>query len=258
MVIGGGPAGMEAAKTAASRGHEVSLYDLNNELGGQLILAGIPPFKDRIQKLNRYLSAQVNKAGVQVKLSTMVTVEIVQEIRPDIVVLATGIKPYTPKIQGVDQNFVVHASDALTGEAEIGEVVIVMGGELVGCETADFLSEQGRKVTILRRGPKMAARLMPMIRYPLLDRLETKGVKFMTGVSYRSITNNGLMITDHYGKEQNIAADTIVLATGAEVNNELSTILSNMAIEIHKVGDCVKPRGIIEAIEEGRRIGMVI
>jgi NADPH-dependent 2,4-dienoyl-CoA reductase/sulfur reductase-like enzyme len=258
LIVGGGPAGMEAARVAASRGHEVILCEKEERLGGQLVVGAIPPHKGRIEPLTNYLVIQVKKLGVRVELGKEITLTAVQELKPDVVVLATGVLPLVPDIPGIDSINVVNAEDILNGKVVTGGRVIVLGGELVGCETAEFLAEKGKKVTITRRGLSMATKVGPSLRERLLDRLAEKGVTMLTGVKYDAITERGLAITTSDGRKETIEADTIVLATGSKANRELLTGLKGMVSEIHLVGDCVEPRGIREAIDEGFRIACVL
>jgi len=257
VVVGGGPGGMEAARVAALRGHEVVLFDDGDELGGQLLLAVKPPFKDTIDTFRRYLVGQVTKLGVELRLRQRFTVEMLSGLKPDVVVLAAGVKPFIPQIPGAHGDKVLQANEVLTG-AETGERVVVIGGELVGCETALYLVEQGKKVTIMRRGPKLATKVHQFIREPLLGRLQFKGVSMLTGVEYEEITEAGVVIRTGEGERKVIEVDTVVLAAGAVPNTELLAALQGKAARVFSVGDCAEPRGIREAVEEGYRAGIEI
>jgi 2,4-dienoyl-CoA reductase-like NADH-dependent reductase (Old Yellow Enzyme family)/thioredoxin reductase len=258
LVVGGGPAGMEAARTAAMRGHEVVLFERKEKLGGQLLLAAVAPHKEVISHLNKYMAGQLKKAGVQVLLRREVTAESVKAIRPEVVVLATGSTPFVPGIPSSRRDNVVLALDVLAGKEEVGNRVVVIGGELVGCETADYLAQKGKTVIIVRRGPSMAANLNPRARDNLLARLTRNGVTMLTGVRYEEITDKGLVITNKEGQRQNIEADTIVLATGAIQNTELAKQLEGQDIALHLIGDCVTPGKIADAIRDGARVGREI
>jgi 2,4-dienoyl-CoA reductase-like NADH-dependent reductase (Old Yellow Enzyme family)/thioredoxin reductase len=256
IVVGGGPAGMEAARGAALRGHKVTLYERQSELGGQLILAAQPPYKQELALLNRYLARQLEDSAVQVKLSVEVTPELLTKDKPDAVILAAGSTPQIPEIPGVTKDKVVTAMDVLSGRVDVGEKVVVIGGELVGCETADFLSQQGKKVTVVRRGPKMASKMFPINRHALLARLKEKGIALVTGVKeYEAITDEGLVVIDSQGKRRTLEADTIVLAAGAITNDQLAKTTEGKVGEIHLAGDCVQPRRILDAIHDGARLG---
>lgn len=258
LVVGGGPAGMEAARVAALRGHTVILWEQEPRLGGQLNQAAIPPYKDRIGALTKYLQIQLNKLGVDIKLGKMATADMIEEVGPDVVVLATGVKPFIPEMLGIDEARVVLARDVLEGGIKIGNKVAIIGGELVGCETAEFLAEKGRKVTVMRRGPEMALRMSPTLRPFLLNRLTEKGVALLTEVKYDEVTTRALVVMTKEGERKNIAADTIVLAAGSIPNKELYEEVKGKLPEVYLVGDCVRPGTIREAIADGYHVGLKI
>lgn len=272
VVVGGGPGGMEAAVVAAERGHSVTLYEKNSELGGQLVLAAIPPNKSRILKLKRYFVTCMAKAGVKVELAKEVDVTLIQKISPDVVVLATGSSLLAPNITGINTANVVTFEDVLIGRTRIGKKVIVIGGGKVGCETADFLARRGKKVIIvemldvimkeatkeielptIRTADAVTKEMVSSsrIRSALLDVLTTEGVNMMTETKAVEITKGGLIVATREGVRQTIDADTIVLATGAKPNVELIQALEGKVPDVYCVGDCVKPRTILEAIHEG-------
>jgi 2,4-dienoyl-CoA reductase-like NADH-dependent reductase (Old Yellow Enzyme family)/thioredoxin reductase len=272
FIAGGGPAGMEAARVAALRGHKVTLYEKNRKLGGQLILAAIPPYKKDIAALNAYMVNQVKKAKVKVELGKALTAEEVKKNKPDVVIIATGVKPLFPTsedIPGIDTlKNVVTAEDVLLGKAKVGDRVFIVGGDLVGCETAEYLADQGKQVTIARRSRFMANKMNPDMRMLLVDRLRNKGVRMLTGVQYQQAVDDGVRVHVRGGitsmaeiaadAMKNFPADTIVLAAGSVPNNELRAALDGTGVEIKVVGDCVEPRSILEAIKEGWRAAMEI
>ena len=255
LVVGGGPGGMEAATVAALRGHQVTLCEKEGRLGGQLLLAAIPPYREPIAELNQQMAGQLRKAGVEVKLNYEATPELIARAKPDAVVVAAGSTPAIPEIPGVKGKNVVSALDVLSGRAKVGNRVVVLGGELVGCEVADYLADKGKKVTITRRGPEMAVKVSQRERDALLARLERQSVTMLPGVKYEEITAKGLVITDKEGKKRTLEADTIVIAAGATPKAELAEKLKGKVPEVHLVGDSVEPRRILEAIDDGARVG---
>jgi 2,4-dienoyl-CoA reductase-like NADH-dependent reductase (Old Yellow Enzyme family)/thioredoxin reductase len=257
VVVGGGPGGMEVARVAALRGHKVVLFDDGDELGGQMLLAVKPPFKETIETFRQYLVRQVTKSGVELRLRQRFTADLLAELKPDVVVLATGVTPFIPQIPGIQSKKVVQASQVLAG-AETGEWVVVIGGELVGCETALYLAERGKKVTIMRRGPELAIKVHQFIRIPLIGRLQYRGVSILTGVEYEEVTDSGVVFRNGVGERKVVEADTIVLAAGAKPNTELLASVEGKVSHVLCVGDCVQPRGIREAVEEGYRAGLDI
>lgn len=255
FVVGGGPAGMEAARVAALRGHKVTLCEKKERLGGQLIVASQAPYKEPIGALSRYLERQVMKAGVTVKLNCEITPQYVIMEQPDVVILATGASPVIPDIPGIDRPNVVHALDILSGHKEAGDRVVIIGGELVAVDVAQFLAARGKKVTMVRRGPEMITKVvMPHFRKPILERLGQKGIIMITGVRYERITEKGLIIIDSEGHRQIIEADTIVVAAGAKPNQELAKQLEGKVPALYRIGDCVEPRRIREAIQDAALI----
>jgi len=258
LVVGGGPGGMEAARVAALRGHKVTLWEKEPRLGGQLIQAAIPPQKDRIARLTIYLQTQLKKLDVEVELGKEATTTMIEEFKPEVVVLATGVKPLVPEIPGMNPAHVVQAGDVLEGKVETGDRVVVIGGEVVGCETAEFLAEKGKKVTVTRRSPEMALGVGRTLRAFFLGRLLEKGVTLIPEIKYNEVTSNGVVVTTKEGEKKTIEADTVVLAAGAIPEKKLYQGIKGKVPEIHCIGDCVAPRTIRDAIAEGYRIGLEI
>lgn len=258
LVIGGGPAGMEAARVAALRGYQVGLWEKSSRLGGQLIQAVIPPHKDRIEPLIRYFLDQLKKLGVRIESGKVATAAKVEEFQPEVVVCATGIKATVPEIRGLSQANVVQAGDVLEGKVKVGDKVVIIGGELVGCETAEFLAEKGKKVTVTRRGPEMALKVEGVLRPFFLQRLLEKGVTLLTNIHYNEVTAQGLVVTTKDNEKKVIEADTIVLAAGSIPDQELYQEIKGRTAEVYLAGDCVEPRKIRDAIADGYRIGLEI
>lgn len=258
LVIGGGPAGMEAARVAALRGHKVTLLEKGSRLGGQLITAAVPPYKDRIAPLYKYLEKQLQKLGVSVQTGKEAAAAAISEYNPDVVVMATGVKPFVPDIPGLDKAQVVQAEDVLEGKAKVGKKVAIIGGELVGCETAEFLADQGKEVTVMRRGPEMATGVGPTTRDFLLSRLLDKGVTLLREVRYDGVSPKGVIVTTRDGEERTIEADTVILAAGSVPDTGLYEAVKGKVAEVYHIGDCVEPRTIRDAISEGFNIGRKI
>ena len=149
LVVGGGPAGMEAARVAALRGHAVMLYDANARLGGQLLWASMPPLKETLHAFRDYLVTQLTKLGVRIQLGEEVTSELVASMRPDVIILATGARPIVPEIPKGDGGTLAAAESALDGKINVGTKVVVLGGGMTGAETAEWLADQGKHVTIV-------------------------------------------------------------------------------------------------------------
>lgn len=254
LVAGGGPAGLEAAYIAATRGHDVVLYEREEGLGGQLILASIPPHKGDLEVFMNYLVSKVKEAKVKVKLKSEVTPEIVEEESPDVVIIATGATPIIPKILGVNLPNVVTAWDVLLGKVTVGDSVVIVGGGMVGCETAEFLVDKGKSVKIVEMLEKVAVDVEFRTRTFLLERLREKGVELLTRVKVEEITGEGV-IASRNREKLFLMCDTIVLAVGARPERKLADFLGRKNREIYLIGDCLKPRKLMEAVEEGFFVG---
>ena len=206
--------------------------------------------------LKPYLERLLIKAGVKVKLGEEATPKTVLKQYPDAVIIATGAKPVRPNIKGLEKANVVDGLDLLAGKVKVSNRVVIIGGETVGCEVAEVLSEQkGKDITILRRGSELLVKTrVPHLRYTLIRRLEERGVKFQLGVTYQKANNKGLLITDKDGKEQFLQADTIILAAGAQPDIKLVYELQGNVPELLVIGDAMEPRLILQAIHEGFKV----
>jgi 2-enoate reductase len=258
LVIGGGPGGMEAARVAASRGCDVTLWEQSDRLGGKLRLAAAPDFKQNIRPLIRYLSAEVEKAGVKVELKKHATPALVQRHKPDVVIIATGSKLSMPNLPGIEQEHVLSTVDLFEGTQPVGERVLVIGGGLCGCEAAAHLARQGKKVTIV----EMARQLIPEGRnvntmLAIKALLAENQVEVMTSAKLVEVTKGGVIVEGDNGR-QALAADSVVIATGFTPDLSLRDALEETVPEVVAIGDCVKPRHILDAIWEGFHAARVI
>lgn len=259
LVVGGGPGGMEAAIIAKQRGHDVTLYEKSNMLGGQLQLASKGPGKQEFDNLTWYFATQLKKLGIRVELRQEVTPSLVSKIRPDVVIVATGATPELPNIPGIELDNVVTANDVLSGAAVIsGKKVVVVGSGVIGVEVTDFLVERGKQVTLVGRRPIIGWNIGAVtLRASLYRRLSNKGVKFLNNTHLHEITNKGVVVSRD-GERQTLDADTIVLATGMESCGELAKQLEGKVAEVYTIGDCVEPRNALAAIYEGWRVARTI
>jgi len=264
LVIGGGPAGMEAARVAALRGHQVTLIERTSKLGGQLLLASFPPLKQEYTCAIQYLAHQVKKAGVKVELNREVDSTIVETFQPEVIILATGAVPLLPKdIPGIDQKYVVTAWDVLAGRTLVGPKVVVVGGGKVGCETADFiahpvddLTPKGNRVTIVEVLENVALDEKSMARSLLIQRLKSKGVEIIVGAKVMEILPDGVKYLKEGREETLLGVDHIVLAMGAKSENDLGEKVTGIPTFI--IGDAKHPRTALEAMAEGWEIGRKI
>jgi 2,4-dienoyl-CoA reductase-like NADH-dependent reductase (Old Yellow Enzyme family)/thioredoxin reductase len=251
VVVGGGPAGMQTAIVAAARGHDVTLFEERAALGGQLVEAALPPGKGPIAPLTRHLSAQIAKNAVTVRLGTRATRAVIEELHPDAVVLAAGRAEFVPRIPGAEHAQTALAGDVLTGKAAVGLDVVILGGELVGCETAEFLVERGRRVSIVEIRDQLMFRTRPMFRAPMLRRLAEEGVRMFAGVTRERFESNTMIIELNGADTVLLPCDTIVYATGGLPNDALRNELAGRVPAIHAVGDCTEIGDIAAAIGQG-------
>jgi len=249
LIIGGGVAGMEAARVAALRGHRVSLYEKSNRLGGHLVEASAPEFKDDLRLLRNYYEGQLRKLKVAVALGTEATAQMIREMKADVVIVATGSTPIIPAIPGIEKNRVVTAIDVLLDTKKAGEKVIVVGGGLVGCETAVSLAQQGKRVTVVEMLEGILPDLFEANKQHLFKMLAETGVTVLTDAQLARVTDEGALIVNKRRRYQaHIKADTVVLAVGLKPEVQLARALEGVGIEVHSIGDCREPRKIIDAI----------
>ena len=253
-VVGGGAAGMEAARIAAQRGHAVTIYKASDHLGGHLIEAGAHEFKKEIRQLNDWYKRELAEAGVTVKLNTPVTVENVAEIECDAVIVATGSKPVM--IKALDKAVV--SLDAIHNPSSVGDKVIVIGGGLVGCEIAMEHAMNGKEVTVVEALPAILSSGIPA---PLPNMMMIQqefakyGVKVMTNATVKEVTDTGCVVEVN-GTEETLTADTVISAVGFRADNTVSELFAGKEVKV--IGDAVQAKTILNAVWEGFEAGSKI
>jgi len=262
LVVGGGPAGMEAARVSALRGHRVTLWEKGKTLGGNLIPAAVPDFKDDYKLLLNYLTAQVRKLTVTVEFEKEATPSAIQEFKPEVLFIATGASHIIPEIEGIEdareKRKAITAVEVLLGKGEVGERVVVIGGGLIGCETALYLAEKGKKVTVLEILDTVANDMVWGNALELIKLLDDNAVTILTSSNTRRITEAGVYFTDEDGEEKMLEADTIVIAVGMKCNSEMIRDINDKVCEVYAIGDCAEPRKLLSAIWEGYRKGRLV
>ena len=256
LVIGGGPAGLEAARVAFLRGHHVTLIERDSRLGGQLWLAEVPPGKAEIRPFREYLVRQVEELGVTIELGTAVTVGLVRERSPDAVIVATGATPVEHNgQQKAAEMSILSAWSVLSGHTPPGGRVVVAGGGATGCEVADHLAAQGKAVTIVEMESEFARDMNPLgegMRYFLLERLAKQGVAMLSGVKFVGVEGRQVLLEKDGGRMGPLEADAAVLSTGVRPCNDMNqTNLNRFVPTVRVVGDSSKPRTILDAVWEG-------
>jgi 2-enoate reductase len=258
LVVGGGPAGMEAARVAALRGHKVTLWEKEEVLGGNLIPASVPDFKVEYRRLLEYLVTQIKKRGVVIELGKEATPSLVKQMNPDVVFLATGATPIIPEIPGIGNEKVVTAVDLLLGKKEAGESVVILGGGFAGSEAALYLANQGKKVAVVEILDTIASTMYSANRWHLLKLLDEANVEIFAHTTASEITDEGMIIKDKDGEEITLKADTIAVAVGLKSQDGPWEALHDSIPEVYPVGDYAEPRLVINAIWEGFRRARLI
>jgi len=259
LVAGGGPGGLEAARVAALRGHDVTLCEKSDRLGGQFWIGSLPPGKQELTRAIKWLSIQAKEAGAKIQLGKEVTRDLVEELNPDVVIVATGGAPLIPTdILGIEKSKVATAHDVLTERVRCGPNVVVLGGNMVGCEVAEWLGFHRKNVTVIEMQDEIALDVDLFSRAFLIERLAQFGVKIVTGARVKEITDNCVVVVRN-GQEETISGgDSIVLALGTRPANELAEQIKGKMIEVHTIGDAKEPRKALDAIEEGARVARKI
>jgi 2,4-dienoyl-CoA reductase (NADPH2) len=276
VVVGGGPAAMEASRVAALRGHDVSLYEKEEKLGGLLPMAAMVKGTEveDLPAMSSYLENQIRKLGVKIHLGEEFTPALADEIKPDAVILAVGGLSFVPAIPGIYGRNVM-TNTALHRQLKfflklfgpntlrwltrfwmpLGKRVVIIGGAIQGCELAEFLVKRGRKVTVVDTSEKLCDLMPVRNKIKLLKWLPKKGATLISGIKeYVEITKKGLTIVTGEGKRQTLEADTIVTALPLSPNLELSKALGGKVPEIYNIGDCREPSLIINAVADGYHI----
>lgn len=248
LVVGGGPAGMQAAITAAERGHKVTLAEKEDRLGGLLCFTDTDVDKEDLRNFKDLLIRVTYRRGVTVLLNTAADAELIERLKPDAVILALGSRPAMPPIPGIDK--IRHAMDVYYG-CKPGKSVIMVGGGLVGCEVALHLAKSGHDVTIIEMLPRVADDSYGMYREALIRQMSREAIRTYTNTRCLEVTPCSVRIADKDGAETVIGADSVFYALGMKSNSadELEKVIANA--KVYKVGDCLRPAKVDSAVREG-------
>ncbi len=278
MVIGSGPAGLQAAITAAEAGHKVNLYEKKDKIGGQLWIAGTPPGKKEIWKLISYFRELLHLQKVSVNLKTRVTIDLIQKLKPDYIICAEGAEPLIPPIRGIENKSVLSAWDILKNDPPTGQNIAVIGGGSVGLETSLFLAGKGtlspetlhflfinkaenndilqefgtrgtKKITVFEKETRAGKDIGKSSRWVTLQNCEKHGIAINTGADVKTIKEKEVVFYQD-DKEHHLHFDTIINATGSRSLQQISTGLEKIGIPYTIIGDGLRPARIGEAIHE--------
>ena len=257
IVVGGGPAGLEAAWICAARGNDVTLYEKDNKPGGQVIPGNVPPAKHELARALRYYIKMCEKFGVNIQLGTEADAETIIKANPDEVILATGAVPVLPDIEN-EGITVVQAVDVLNGKVYAGDRSLIVGGGMVGLETAEYLLSQNKKAAVVEMTEQTGAGLNPSIQYFIYETLKKGEVELLTNTKVERFTPDGIVASTPEGEIKRTGYDTIILAIGAKAYNPLEEKLKSKVKSLHVIGDAVKSRRIVDAVEEAARLAVTI
>lgn len=260
VVVGGGPAGMEAARVSALRGYKVTLFEAAESLGGELVIGGVPSFKEDDRALIKWYENQLKNLSVDVKLNTRATKENIKDLNPDIVYVAEGSTPIKLNLPGMDMERVVNAGDVLSGKKAAGQKCAIIGGGLVGCELALHLRSKGHEVTIIEAMKdilKSGAPMAPMNEWMLRDLLAFNGIEIVTDACLSKVNEAGAVIKINE-EEKSITADSIIIAVGFRSKNTLYEEIKNDYSMIFNLGDGRKVRNIRAAIWDAYEVARSI
>jgi 2-enoate reductase len=262
MIIGGGIAGMEAARVAEIRGHRVFLYEKKATLGGLVQQAAVPEFKKDLRRLLSWYERQIEKSNINVFLNCEITPDLIRSKSPDVVLVATGANAIVPTgIPGVFQDSVVTAVDLLKGEKNTGDRVVIVGGGLVGCEMAIWLADQGKQLLIVEMLPAlmMAGAGVPgQVKMMTMDLLAKHETTIMTSSRVCEIKSDGILIDHQDSGKRLIEAESVVLAMGMKSETGLADQLETAADYVYRIGDCREPRNVMNAVWDAYEIARYI
>jgi len=263
LILGGGPAGMQAAVSFAEQGSEVLILEKEKELGGQVNLATIPPFKKELLNIVKFLINKIylQKDRVRVLTSWNGDFSFITDWKPDIAIFAIGSVPFIPKIPGIEEaierKFAVSSQEILSGNIEINKKrIVILGGGLIGCEIADFLVDKCQTVSIIEVLPELAADSFPWIKKILLGRLQNGKIQIFVGIKEEKIEKGKIEFIDQLGNKIKLETDIIVIAAGSSSKKENFPELKKLNVPIYEIGDCKKPRKILESIHEAYEVAI--
>ncbi len=253
LVVGGGPGGLEAASRSAEKGNEVFLFEKDEALGGQLRLASLLSHGGELRALIRFLEYRARRNKVNIFLNTRFTEDRIAEFKPHRIILATGSVPLRPNILGVEMDHVVQAWDLLRDRVRVGKRIVILGGGLLAFEIGEYLIDSGKTVSIVEQLGEVMIDAEIRNKKRLLIKMNSRGVKIFVHTRGTAITQAGLLI-DRCGEPEFLPGDQVILCTGSQPENSLVERLKGK-VDITAIGDCVKPRFIMDAIHEGYAAG---
>ncbi|MBW2428466.1 MAG: FAD-dependent oxidoreductase [Deltaproteobacteria bacterium] len=257
-VVGAGPGGLKAAEIAALRGHQVSVFEKDTKTGGRMRLGAKPPQKEVYNEFLDYLEKRIKTLGAGLELGRRFSEDMLDRQQPDAVVVATGARPQLPDWKGLVESQAVSVDDVLSDVSRVGRKVLIVGGGGSGAETADFLSEMGKEVTVVEMLENIASDLVNHMQHYLVQRLKEKGVTILTSTRALELGKGYATVEDASGVRRLNGFDTVVLAMGSMPNDDIYRRLEGRVSELYLIGDAVKPREIVDAVYEAEDVAIKI
>ncbi len=258
VVVGGGPAGMQAALLASQRGHEVVLYEKDDTLGGQLKISSIAPCKEEMEEALRHMKYMLSRTNAKVILRKAPTIEEILSHNPEAVIVALGSRPSLPNIPGIDLPSVYDVRSVYEGAVDLGRSVVIVGGGDIGCETADLLAEKGMSVTVVEALEEVLHRMKEIPKQELLKRLGNLNVKILTSTKVKAIEAGGIMIEAKDGAAEALAADSVIFCTGAVSIDSFADALKGSVEEVYVVGDAKDPGNLGAALRSATAVALAL
>lgn len=259
LIAGGGMAGLEAAIILKKRGHNPIVCEASSELGGQFLLAGMAPRKEEMADAARWMGRAAQKAGIEIRLNTMVTAQDIDVIAPDEVILAIGAKPIQLQIPGAERPQVTDSHTVLAGKADIRGDVAIIGGGLVGLEVAEYLADRGQKITVVEMLDEVGKDLGALRKISVMELIEADGIKVLTNAKCVEIKEDTVVIETNKGTEE-VPADSVVVAIGARARSVevIQNKCEHENIPCHIIGDAVRARRVLNATAEAAAVARLI
>lgn len=260
LVIGGGPAGLAAARMAAIRGHEVIVCEEKGHIGGLARLAALPPGRSEIMEIVEFFKNELDRLRVELRLNVVLTKSLIESISPDHIIIATGSLPEMPIIKGLFQTkmSICSVTDVLEGSSATGNRVIVLGGNQAGLVLTDFLAEKEKEVVVLNRKKHFAEEMSSNDRFYLRERLKRKNIKLYKNVSIDQFMPDGVIFTSGGEKIRLQGFYSVLIAEKMTPIRKASELFKNTRIPVHLIGDAKSPRILMHAISEAEDIGRAL
>ncbi|MBS6500772.1 MAG: FAD-dependent oxidoreductase [Clostridium sp.] len=255
LIVGGGVAGLEAAIELKDRGHNPILCEASDSLGGQFVLAGAAPRKEEMKEAAIAMGEMAKRKGVEIKLSTPVNAEVIEDINPDEVIIAAGAEPIKLNVPGANLPHVTNSHDILAGKAKVNGDIVVIGGGLVGLEVAEYLSGNVNKITVVEMLNEVAKDLGQLRKICVMESLYHEGIKTITEAKCVEIKEKSIVI-DRNGVVEEVPCDSVIVAIGARSRNfeSISDYCKENNIPYHVIGDAVRARRALNCIEEASEV----